>query len=153
MNTTTTDTTDFDDTNLDGLNHDDVCANCYQPTVRDLRRTCAWCRGPRSICGYCGSADLPLCAACGLYQSLADDLAHAVHDIHTGHVPHVSARLSADQIAKIDRLVATVGEQTIETTRSAVLRRVISLGVSALEHELGLDGDGQAAQGDEVAHG
>lgn len=104
------------------------CSNCYQGTAERRRR-----REP------------PLCAACGLHQDLSDDLAHRVHCVHIGDVGHVSARLSAEQIDRVDRLVSVVGQRaTIETTRSAVLRRVVELGVHALERELGLDGDGQA---------
>lgn len=66
-------------------------------------------------------------------------LAHRVHCVHIGDVAHVSARLSAEQIDRIDRLVSVVGQRaTVETTRSAVLRRVVELGVHALEQELGL---------------
>lgn len=71
--------------------------------------------------------------------SIADVLAHAVHAGHTVHVVHVTARLSDEQIAKIDRIVSVVGKRaTFATTRSAVLRRVIERGLAVVERELGL---------------
>lgn len=70
---------------------------------------------------------------------LSHDLAHNVHAGHTVDVGHMSTRLSSELIARIDRLVSTVGERaTFATTRSAVLRRVIERGLGVVEQEFGI---------------
>lgn len=93
--------------------------------------------------------------------SLAEDehapctvnIADAVGDVHTIHMSHVSVRIGEQHRARLEAIVAAATQRsTMPISISLVLRRVIERGLAVVEHEFGLDGDGQA-QDDEVVYG
>lgn len=117
-----------------------ACSNCYTgEAYAKPGATCAWCGAPRGVCGDCGAASsaLRLCAECGLHEESVHELARRIHVVQAGED---GERRSEKLPTRTGRL-ASGGYRstaTVEAIRPVVIRRVVQLGLAAVEQELGL---------------